>query len=280
MDFNETLLSRVEDAGLNASAPPQQRWLDGWLLRTNPGEARRARCVNALATGRLPVDEKLALAQQWFHECGVPMMVRITRFTQPAHLDNTLAQRGWPLLGNTHVLVLASPALPAAAQPNSAADPTTDPTTDAATDPATDAAPPEGLQWQTLGAEAYAAVVGKLRSSPADQQRAHAERLRSSPVPYSGFALARKDGQVLACGQSAREGAMVGLYDIFTHPDARGLGLSSWLCKRMLSLATRNGVSLAYLQVEADNHAAQAVYRRLGFAYGYSYHYRQAPEAG
>ncbi len=99
-------------------------------------------------------------------------------------------------------------------------------------------------------------------------------------MPYSGFALARKDGQVLACGQSARKGAMVGLYDIFTHPDARGLGLSSWLCKRMLSLATRNGVSLAYLQVEADNHAAQAVYRRLGFAYGYSYHYRQAPEAG
>ena len=30
--MDEALLSRVEDAGLNASAPPQQRWLDGWLL--------------------------------------------------------------------------------------------------------------------------------------------------------------------------------------------------------------------------------------------------------
>ena len=27
------LLSRIEDAGLNASAPPQQRWLDGWIVR-------------------------------------------------------------------------------------------------------------------------------------------------------------------------------------------------------------------------------------------------------
>ena len=39
----EALLSRVEDAGINASAPPQQRWLDGWLLRFSPGKAKRAR---------------------------------------------------------------------------------------------------------------------------------------------------------------------------------------------------------------------------------------------
>jgi hypothetical protein len=39
----------VEDAGLNASAPPQQLWLDGWLVRLCPGKAKRARCVNALA---------------------------------------------------------------------------------------------------------------------------------------------------------------------------------------------------------------------------------------
>ena len=45
------LLSRIEDAGLNASAPPQQRWLDGWLLRFSPGKAKRARCVNAVAAG-------------------------------------------------------------------------------------------------------------------------------------------------------------------------------------------------------------------------------------
>ena len=58
------LLSRIEDAGLNASAPPQQRWLDGWLLRFSPGKAKRARCINAVAPGRLPVADKLALCAQ------------------------------------------------------------------------------------------------------------------------------------------------------------------------------------------------------------------------
>ena len=51
-----SLLSRIEDAGLNASAPPQQRWMDGWIVRTSPGKARRARCWMQLM---------LLLMQQW-----------------------------------------------------------------------------------------------------------------------------------------------------------------------------------------------------------------------
>ena len=44
-----TLLSRIEDAGLNASAPPQQVCVDGWLVRLSPGNAHRSRCTNALS---------------------------------------------------------------------------------------------------------------------------------------------------------------------------------------------------------------------------------------
>ena len=53
--FDPLLLSRIEDAGLNASAPPQQRWLDGWLVRLSPGKAKRARCIHAVAVGRRPL---------------------------------------------------------------------------------------------------------------------------------------------------------------------------------------------------------------------------------
>ena len=74
----DLLLSRVEDAGLNASAPPQQLWLDGWLVRLSPGKAKRARCVNAVAAGRLPLEHKLELAQALYKEAGLPMFVRIT----------------------------------------------------------------------------------------------------------------------------------------------------------------------------------------------------------
>ncbi len=256
--FDRTLLSRVEDAGLNASAPPQQRWLDGWLVRTNPGKAKRARCVNAVAPGRLPLAEKLALAAEVFREAGLPLVVRITPFTEPPGLDAELAARGFGLLDDTRVMVC--PALSAAV--------TTAPP-----------ALPKGLHWAALPAPEFAEAVGALRGSPPEQRRAHAERLRHSPVPYEGFAIvdAAQGGRVLACGQFARESALVGLYDVFTAPDARGRGLATLLCRRLLDLAQAAGARTAYLQVEADNVPARAVYPRLGFADGYAYHYREAP---
>ena len=81
------LLPRVEDAGINASATPCQRWLDGWLLRFNPGKAKRARCVNALAPGRLGLVEKLTLCEQAYADARLPLIVRVTPFSAPAGFD-------------------------------------------------------------------------------------------------------------------------------------------------------------------------------------------------
>ena len=103
--------------------------------------------------------------------------------------------------------------------------------------------------------------------------------LALSPVAYRGVVLRGSDGKVLACGQSAIEADTVGLYDVFTATSARGSGLSRWLCARLLNDARRQGAQRAYLQVEAQNHAARSLYRRLGFADAYRYHYRARPAA-
>lgn len=245
----EALLSRIEDAGLNASAPPQQRWVDGWLLRYSPGKAKRARCIQPVADGRLALADRLAVCQAVFDAAGLPMVARLTPFSRPQGLDGTLAALGWHRQDDTRVMV--APQCPAVAEPL-----------------------PAGLSWQPLGAQAYADAVGALRGSSPAQRAAHAQRLALSPVPYLGWALQAGDGQVLACGQSAAEADLVGLYDVFTHPQARGRGLSRLLCGRLLAQARAAGARVAYLQVDADNHAARAVYRRLGFADAYAYHYR------
>lgn len=252
--FDETLLSRVEDAGLNASAPPQQRWLDGWLVRYLPGKARRARCINAVAVGRLPLENKLDLAADVYRDAGLPMIFRLHRFTQPKGLDDALALLNYAVVDHTRVMVCAR--LPADA----------------------DRPLPAGTRWARLDGAAFAKAVGALRGSPPEHCLSHALRLQHSPVPYEGYAILR-DGtdEILACGQFAREGAFVGLYDVFTHQSARGHGLASHLCERLLSASTNQGAKVAYLQVEADNQPALAVYRRLGFAEGYQYHYREQP---
>lgn len=252
--FDAVLLSRIEDAGLNASAPPQQLWLDGWLVRFSPGKAKRARCVNAVAPGRRPVADKLAQAEAVFAAAQLPMVLRITPFSRPDGLDADLAARGYAAIDDTRVMVA--------------------PRLDAVTAPVR----PRGLAFEPLGHAALAQAVGALRGSPLAQRQAHAERLANAPVPFTALALRRKsDGAIVACGQSAREGDLVGLYDVFVEPSLRGRGLAQALCARLLTDAREAGAASAYLQVEADNAAARAVYAKLGFADGYGYHYRVRP---
>jgi GNAT superfamily N-acetyltransferase len=253
-DIDRKLLSRAEDAGLNASAPPQQLWLDGWLVRFSPGKAKRARCVNAVAGGRLSIGHKLARAEAVFAAAQLPMVVRITPFTRPASLDAELAARGFHAIDDTRVMIaptlthLHPPSLPLL---------------------------PGGLNWATLGHAAMAQAVGALRGSPLAQRQAHAERLANAPMPFSALAIKRSDdGTILACGQSATEGDLVGVYDLFVAEPMRGHGLAAALCTRLLTDARKAGVRSAYLQVDADNRAARAVYFKLGFIDGYGYHYR------
>lgn len=243
------LLSRVEDAGLNASAPPQQRWLDGWMLRLSPGKAKRARCINALAEGRLPLSQRLEHAGQAYREAGLPLLVRITPFTQPAQLGATLAEQGFRRIDDTRVMV--SPELPSADSERM----------------------PRGLRIEPVGHGAFAHAVGELRGSPLAQRSAQAERLANAPVPFQGFVV-RGDEGVLACAQFAVEGELVGLYDVFTAPAARGQGVASALCRHLLAKAAEAGARIGYLQVEGDNDPARAIYHRLGFRDAYGYHYR------
>lgn len=247
-------LARIEDAGLNASAPPQQFWMDGWLLRLSPGKAKRARCANALAPSRAPLTQQLARAQQRFDDAGLPLIVRVTPFAQPADLDEGLAAAGLQRFDPTQVLVADLDALDGRDG---------------------SASLPKGLALSPLSPSVFAGLVGGLRGSSATRQSAHAQRLAASPVPYRAFALL-EDGEVLACAQYAREAEFVGLYDVFTAPKARNRGLARALCSALLARAAAEGARTAYLQVDAGNAAAIAVYRRLGFVDGYAYHYRAA----
>lgn len=254
--FEARLLARIEDAGLNASAPPQQRMLGGWVLRLSPGKAKRARCVNALAVGRLPLAELLARAEATFERAGLPFIVRITPFTQPPTLDATLQACGFRAFDETRVMVRAS------------------------FDDLGPAAVPPGCEMESPGHGLFAEAVGAMRGSPLAQRQAHAQRLRESPATYSGL-LCKRGGRLLACGQFALEDELVGLYDLFTLPAQRRSGLATALCLQLLHLARERGARCAYLQVDANNHAARSVYARLGFVDGYFYHYRSKdPEAG
>ncbi len=266
---DEALCSRVEDAGLNATAPPQQRWLDGWLVRYSPGQAKRARCVNAVALGRTPLEAKLTMVKSLYQAASLPLFFRITPFTLPATLDDDLAAHGF-VRPSDDTLVMVCRALPSTTTPAHAL--------------------PAGFVIERVGTHTLAQAVGRLKGHPLALSQAHAQRLELSPVTWSSYVVKRtSDGAVVTCGQAAIEGDLIGLYDIMTDVNARRQGLATALCEHMMielqkqPSSTHPGMLLrsAYLQVEANNESAHRIYARMGFADAFQYHYRtlMAPSA-
>jgi ribosomal protein S18 acetylase RimI-like enzyme len=209
-----------------------------------------------MAVGQLPVADKLALCQQLFDDVKLPMIVRVTPMSQPRNLDGMLEAAGLRAFDDTRVMV----------------------------HPDLSALQPEPLDsdvlLQRVGHAAFAQVVGQLRGSSLAQQQSHAQRLELSPVPFEGWVLRRHgESMVLACGQTAIEADMVGLYDVFTASPVRNQGWARKLCSKLLHVSCEKGARTGYLQVDAGNLAARSVYRRLGFADGYAYHYRTSADA-
>lgn len=265
---DEGLLRAIEDASLNASAPPQQRWIDGWLVRTSPGKAKRARCIQPVAAGFRALSDRLTTCDAVFREASLPTLFRITPFAEPAGLDDWLQAQGWHRFDETLVMggsltddgVAASgrmfPRIAWAASGHRLHDPE----------------PPVQASWASP--PAFAQAVGALRGSSPSEVDAHVERLSLSPVPVAGLVWRAPGGELLAAGQFTREQTIVGLYDVHVAVAARGRGLGTALCRAMLARAAEEGARMAYLQVDAANRSAQSVYRRLGFGELYRYHYR------
>lgn len=259
-EFDADLLSRVEDAGINASAPREQLWVDGWLLRFSPGKAKRARCVQAVAAGRLPVELKLERCLALYAKAGLRPYVRITPFSQPPGLDERLAALGMERIDDTRVMVMS---LVASTHAHGDAEP----------------ALASEAHFQPVDSDEFAEWVGGQRGSSSTERRAHADRLRASPVAYRASLLIDASGMPVAGGQVAIEDDLVGLYDIFTAESTRGRGLARTLCRQLLKAAASVGARTAYLQVDASNAPARQVYQRLGFIDAYAYHYRSPPVA-
>ena len=243
--FDTNLLSRIEDAGLNASAPPQQRWLDGWLVRFSPGKAKRARCVSAVAVGRLPVDERLAACAQVFEAAKLPLIVRLTPFTSPPELDSLLEAQGLARFDDTRVMALADVRCADRVRPLNPS------------------LRPRSLRRARRRLPRFAA-----RATPGP---------RRAPAEFSGAVLRVRVACRWCAGRlrsvRARRRSGRPLRCVHGRVGARA-GPRATLCKHLLSQAHSRGARHAYLQVESDNHAARSVYRRLGFTDAYAYHYR------
>jgi N-acetylglutamate synthase len=96
-------------------------------------------------------------------------------------------------------------------------------------------------------------------------------------APWQAFASVREAGRTIAIGRVAGDAGWAGLTAVETDPACRRRGLATAVTAALAQVAADRGARGLYLQVENENHAAQALYRRAGFRDHHRYHYRVAP---
>ncbi|MER0246523.1 GNAT family N-acetyltransferase, partial [Streptomyces sp. HSW2009] len=95
----------------------------------------------------------------------------------------------------------------------------------------------------------------------------------------SGGAEAPAPGAAaVAIGRCVVDGRWAGFTAVEVAPAYRRLGLATAVMTALAQAALAEGASAAYLQVEADNPQAHALYTGLGFTPHHAYHHWRAPQ--
>jgi len=251
----ETLVL-LEEVAANAVAPTVVQLVDGWLLRAWPeAPFRRPNSVLAVRGGAHGLTARLAIVEDFYRRRGLPVRYQIGAVVEPPGLEEQLAARGYVIEAATVVQtatvadVLASPA-PAAAVQVDAVDATDE-------------------RWLA----AHGAAHG---DDPAQRRRvATYARLLARLAPRAIAAAARaKDGTTIAVGFVVVERGWAGIFGMGTRPAARRTGVARALLRALARRAETLGAPRLYLQVEAENAPALALYAQSGFDRAYDYHYR------
>ena len=248
MSLTAADIESIEHATLTAVAPEQIDAIDGWLLPMDPGTVGRAHSAVPLHHG--PHDPALigTIAQR-YRKAGLRPVLRLPDVPAFEPWWPELRAQGFRREQPTLTQTGALDGLLALA-PNADG---------VSLDPRPDAA------WMAMFlGEGMDPVDGASRSKAL------------SRAEGTLFASLRQGGETLACGAACFAQGWLSMHGLRTAVRQRGRGLAGRMIRAMALEAQRRGIARAFLQVDASNEPALALYRRAGMATAWSYAYWRA----
>ena len=235
---------------MNAWPAMQQILLDGWILRFSKGFTKRSNCIVPIYApfsdpSTQSLLEKIRYCENLYAREQLQTVFRLNSSQNYDQLDGLLAERGYEEKERCHVLMC-----------NLEAD------------------YPSDISLVTL--EQWLEVYCYLTGIGEPASTLHQIILKAIAGDCA-FAVVSNSDEPLACGLGVVERELVGLFDIYTHPEHRREGHGRKLVEGLLGWGQAKGASRAYLQVVSDNMAALKLYEGLQFTKSHEYWYRIAP---
>lgn len=249
--LDDQVVESIERATLEAVVPDRLDELPGWLMPVFDGTVGRARCAVPLSH-RMPRLDLVYRVEQVYIGQGYPPAYRLPDLLAFAPLHTDLEQRGFERQQPTLTLHgLVSDLLRVHAGP------------------AGDLTDVPDAQWMAM-------FLGP-GLDPADG----ASRSRAlSRARHTRFASVRDaHGATLACGAAGFGHGWLSVHGMRTALEHRNRGLAGRVLLTMAQEAARRGVARVFLQVDAGNEAALALYRRAGLTLAWPYAYWRRSEA-
>ncbi|MDO9335274.1 MAG: GNAT family N-acetyltransferase [Caulobacter sp.] len=239
MDAGEIeTLERIADRAWPAAGRSS---LGPWILNASAGWSGRLNACWPLGAPPLPLAEAVDAVEAWYAARRLPAVFKPAG-RLPA-LEAELTARGYRARTPTLMMVADIP----------------------------DVARPERVAVaDTVGAAFEQVFLGTQDNADDAAERMGAFHRVGRPRVFASIEV---DGAPVAIGGSAVEGDWAGVFGMRTLAGWRRQGLARDIVAALMSGARDAGASRAYLQVEAPNAPAIALYERFGFrtAFGYSY---------
>ncbi|MFH8365764.1 GNAT family N-acetyltransferase [Streptomyces sp. NPDC018031] len=238
--------------------PLESETLGGWELRAAAGFTRRANSVLPLGDPGIPLDAALRRVTAWYAERGLPAYVQTSTGAQDTQerLAADLEARGWDreMSAEVHIGALA---------------PVADLTADTGRVTLSRDIPPGWLdRYQRFGRPGPE-VVRVLCGGPS---------VWFATVPAAAAGTGEPGGTApAAIGRCVVDGRWAGFTAVEVAPESRRTGLATEVMAALARRALEEGASAAYLQVEADNDGARALYDGMGFRRHHAYHHWRGP---
>lgn len=237
----------IELAGLKAWPGIEVAFDGAWVRRAAGGYTKRANSVQCLdpADGQNAA-ERIIASRRWLEDRGLPPVFRITPLAAPG-LVAALAEAGWVSFEQSRVLVMGLDGRTIEADPRVELLEADDPTWLRAQ---------QELQgYSDATAQWLAAVISAIE------------------VPGRGILLRNADGRPLASALMGVADRIVFAVNVVTAVSDRGCGHGTAVMRAGLAWGASAGAEFAAIQVVASNTPALALYRKLGYAHAYDYHY-------
>ncbi len=234
----------IERATASAVSPEFVEALDGWLLAFDRGSVNRAK--SAVPLQHTACDEAMVdkIAARYAAH-GLAPLFRLPTLVCFEGMRRELRLRGYSAHSPTLVQLGSASAMRAAS-----------------------ILPPADIA--TAPDAAWAALFLGEGVDPVDG----ASRVAAlSRAPGSLYASVREDGHTVAAGAAAFSQGWVSVHGMRTAPAWRGRGMAGRILVALADAAIARGLERCFLQVETGNTAAQALYRRAGFASVWTYDY-------